>query len=230
MQPPQDDLFALLSESLAEVKERDVVLITSKIVSIHQGRCVRVGSRDKKELVLEEAEYVVDFPDSQTQSPLAIVHNALFYAAGIDESNADGHYILLPKKPFDVAEEIWHWIREHKGIENVGVVITDSKSAPLRSGATGVAISWWGFHPTESHKKKLDLFGRELHFSVTNIVDAISAGASAVCGETNESTPIVIVRDVPKLEFTKLDTRHELFTSPKEDIYYPLLKPFYSKQ
>lgn len=230
MQPPQDDLFTLLSQSLSDVKEGDVLLITSKIVAIHQGRCVPIGSRGKKELVLEEAEYIVDFPDSQTQSPLAIVHHALFYAAGIDESNANGHYILLPKKPFDFAEAVWLFLTKTHNLKNLGIVITDSKSAPMRVGATGIAIAWWGFHPIESHKKKLDLFGRELNFSVTNIVDAIAGGASAVCGETNESTPLTIARNVPRLVFTNLDTRHELFTSKKDDIYYPLLKPFYEKK
>ena len=46
-------------------------------------------------------------------------------------------------------------------------------------------------------------------------------------GEADESTPFIIVRNVPNLEFTKVDTRHEVFRAPKEDIFYPLLKPFY---
>ena len=227
--PPQDDLFSVLDESLSDVREGDIVLVTSKVVSIHQGRCVPIGSVEKRSLVEQEAEYLIDFKGSLTKSPLAIMHHALFYAAGIDESNANGHYVLLPKKPFDAAEEIWEYLRAKHNLTNVGVIITDSHSQPLRVGATGVSIGWWGFHPTESHKKKTDLFGRELHFSVTNIVDAIASGASVVCGETNESTPIVIARNVPNIVYTKHDTRHELFKSQKEDIYYPLLKPFYEK-
>lgn len=229
MQPPKDDLFALFDESLTDVKEGDIVLITSKIVSIHQGRCVPIGSVEKRDLVEQEADYLVDFKERLTQSPLAIVHHSLFYAAGIDESNADGHYVLLPKKPFDIAEEIWSYLQTKHGLQNVGVVITDSHSQPLRIGATGISLAWWGFHPVESHKLKKDLFGRSIHFSVTNIVDALAAGASVVCGETDESTPIVIARAVPNISYTKQDTRHELFKSQKEDIYYPLLRPFYDQ-
>lgn len=158
------------------------------------------------------------------------MHHSLFYAAGIDESNANGHYVLLPKKPFDVAEEIWKYLKAKHKVENVGVIITDSHSQPLRIGAIGISIAWWGFTPIESHKMKKDLFGRPIHFSVTNIVDALSAGATVVCGETDESTPIVIAREVPNITFTKSDTRHEVFRSEKEDIYYPLLKPFYDKK
>lgn len=229
MQPPQDSLFAVLDEYLTNVEEGDIVLITSKIISIHQGRCVPIDSANKRDLVEQEADYLLDFKDKLTQSPLAIVHHSLFYAAGIDESNADGHYVLLPKKPFDIAEEIWNYLREKHGLKNVGVIITDSHSQPLRIGAIGISIAWWGFHPIESHKEKKDLFGRPIHFSVTNIVDALAGGSAVVCGETNESTPIVIARDVPNIIYTKQDTRHEVFKSQKEDIYYPLLKPFYDK-
>ncbi|MEK7638573.1 MAG: coenzyme F420-0:L-glutamate ligase [Patescibacteria group bacterium] len=230
VEPPQDDLFSVLAESLKDVQEGDVLLITSKIVSIHQGRCVPVGSVEKRLLVEQEADYLIEGHQKFMMSPLAIKHHALFYAAGIDESNANGHYVLLPEKPFDMAEAIWKFVREAHGLTNVGVIITDSHSQPLRVGAVGVSLGWWGFHPTESHKGKLDLFGRPLHFSVTNIVDCLAAGAGAVCGETNESTPLVIARGVPHLRFTKVDTRHELFKSQTDDIYYPLLKPFYERK
>lgn len=229
MHPPQDDLFALLDEYVQDLQEGDVLLITSKVVSIHQGRCVPIGSISKRELVERESELLIEAQEGGSNAPLALTNHALFYAAGIDESNADGHYVLLPIKPFDIAEKIWLHLRERHGLTRLGVVITDSHSQPLRIGATGIALSWWGFHPIESHKMKKDLFGRPIHFSVTNLVDAIAAGASVVCGESNESTPLVVVRNVPHLAYTKEDTRHELFKSRKEDIYYPLLKPFYKE-
>ena len=229
MKPPQDDLFSLLDESITELKEGDVILVTSKIVAIHQGRCVPDDSIDKRVLVEQEADYLIEGYEKYSMSPLAIKHHALFYGAGIDASNADGHFILLPNKPFDIAEDIWKHLSEKFSIKKFGVILTDSHSQPMRVGAIGVSLSWWGFHPTESHKGKKDLFDRPLQFSATNIVDCIAAGSGAVSGETNESTPLIIVRDVPNLVFTQLDTRHEVFKAPKEDIYYPLLKPFYEK-
>ncbi len=227
MQPPQDDLFAVLDESVTDMKEGDILLVTSKIVSIHQGRCVPEAGADKRALVMQEADYLIEGYEKYNLSPLAIKHHALFYAAGIDASNAAGHYILLPDKPFDIAEAIWKQLVAKFGTKKIGVIITDSHSQPMRVGAVGVSLAWWGFHPTESHKGKKDLFDRLLQFSVTNIVDCVAAGAGAVCGETNESTPFVMARAVPNLVFTPLDTRHEVFKAPKDDIYYPLLKPFY---
>ncbi len=229
LQPPQDDIFSVLDESLTVLQEGDILLVTSKIVAIHQGRCLPVGSVDKRALIEQEADYFIEGHAGFNLSPLTIKHNALFYAAGIDESNANGHYILLPERPFEIAEAIWKHVREKQNILNFGVIITDSHSQPLRVGAIGVSIGWWGIAPTESHKGKLDLFGRPLHFSVTNIVDCIAAGSGAVSGETNESTPLIVVRDVPNLIYTKVDTRHEVFKATRDDIYYPLLKPFYDK-
>jgi len=36
--PPQDDLFAVFDESLVDVQEGDIVLVTSKVLAIYQGR------------------------------------------------------------------------------------------------------------------------------------------------------------------------------------------------
>lgn len=230
MKPPQDDLFLVLDESVTEVNKGDLILITSKVVSIHQGRCVPVEGTDKAELIKQEADYMIEADAFDSPfPPLTITNFTILGAAGIDASNADNHYVLLPKRPFDIAEDIWNHLKNRCGHEAFGVIITDSRSQPMRYGATGVALSWWGFHPIESHKAKTDLFGRPIRFSVTNIVDAVSSGASAVCGETNESTPIVIARDVPNVKFVNRDTRHEVFKSEKEDLFYPLLKPFYDK-
>jgi len=230
LQPPQDDLFKVLDESLTDVREGDLILVTSKVVSIHQGRCVPIEGTDKKALIKEEADYMIEMDRFDAPfPPLAITHFTILNGAGIDESNADGHYILLPTRPFDAAEDIWNYCREKLGFENFGVVITDTRTAPMRYGAIGVAISWWGFHPIENHKGKVDLFNKPIRTSVTNIVDAVASGSAAVSGETNECTPIVLARDVPNLRFTTKDTRHQVFKSEKEDLFYPLLKPFYDQ-
>lgn len=228
MQPPKDDLYSILDQYLADLREGDVVLITSKVVSIHQGRCIPITeATSKRSLVEKEAEYYFDGQTKYANSPLAIKYGALFYGAGIDESNANGHYILLPEKPYEFAHEVWIHLREKHHIEKLGVIITDSHSLPLRRGCMSISIGLWGFHPIEHHAGKPDLFNRKLTISSTNIADALSAGASLVTGEGNECMPITIVRDVPNIRYTKHDTRHEILIAPEDDIYYPLLKPFF---
>jgi len=68
-----------------------------------------------------------------------------FSGAGIDESNSNGYYTLLPDKPFDEAERIWEFLREKHVIQNLGVIVTDSHSQPLRSGAVGISLACGGF-------------------------------------------------------------------------------------
>jgi coenzyme F420-0:L-glutamate ligase len=228
LQPPQDDLLSALEDLTPNIEEGDIVLVTSKVVSIHHGQCLKKSEvTDKKKLVETEADYFISGYEPFNLSPMAIKHNAIFYAAGIDESNADDHYILLPEDPFADAELIWNHLRNITGLNQLGVVITDSHSIPLRTGTIGVAIGWHGFHPTDFHKGKLDLFGRPINWSATNIVDNLAGGAALVCGETNESTPVVLARNVPNIVFTSESTRDELFKSKEADIFYPLMKIFY---
>lgn len=230
MNPPQDNIFEVLDEYLTDVQENDLILITSKIVAIHQGRCVSFDDApDKRVLVEQEAEYWVEGHRKYSQSPLAIKYGAMFFGAGIDESNSGDYYTLLPSKPFDAAQEIWEYITQKHDLKNVGVIITDSHSQPLRRGCLGISIGLWGFHPVDHHIGKPDLFGRIMRLSSTNIADAVSAGAAAVVGESDECTPVTVVRGVPNVRFTKSDVRHEILMPPEDDIYYPVTKIFYEK-
>ncbi len=228
LQPPKDDLYNLMDEYLFDVQEGDLILITSKVVSIHQGLCIPYDEvKEKRDLVEQEAEYFIEGHVKYSQSPLAIKYGALFFGAGIDESNSGDYYTLLPKKPYDTAQEIWEYLTEKHGVKNIGVIITDSHSLPLRRGCVGISIGLWGFHPIDHHVGKPDLFGRVMRLSSTSIADSVSAGAAAVSGESDECTPITIVRGVPNIRFTSADTRHEILMPPEDDIYYPLMKIFY---
>lgn len=224
LSPPQDNLLSALDESLSGLTNGDIVLVTSKVVGIHQGRCVPKDEGARNDLVNREADYVLDGADGLF--PITLKYQNFSVAAGIDASNTGAYYSLLPERPFAAAEEIWQHLRETFAVKNIGVVITDSYVKPMRAGVVGYAISWWGLHPVESHRGKADVFGEPLKYSSTNLVDALAAGSAAVCGEAGECTPVVLVRDVPHVTFTRHDTRHELFKARTDDIYYPLLKHF----
>jgi coenzyme F420-0:L-glutamate ligase len=216
MHPPKDDLFAVLEAHLADVREGDVVCVSSKVVAIHQGRCVPIDSIEKSDLVKREAELLIE---RHAGTPLTVKQATFIGAAGIDESNADGHYILMPEDLFGFARMLREYLRKAHGAKNIGVVITDSRSLPLRYGATGVALAFWGFAPLLDHRGEHDLFGREIRHERSNLADGIAAGANVVMGEVAESTPIVIVRGVPGLSFTESNDPSELFTGFEGDIF-----------
>jgi len=223
LKPPKDDLFVILDKCLKDVQEGDIVLVTSKVISIHQGACVPIGLIEKEVLVSQEEEHAMSANKSY---PLRIKYNAFLFESGIDESNGEGYYVLLPKKPYEAAKEIWEYLRKRHSIKNVGVIITDSHLLPFRRGVTGISIAFWGFLPVAQHEGKRDLFGREILLSSTNIADSLASASAVVCGECDEATPVVIARDVPGIVYTEKDVREELLIPIESDLYGPLLKEF----
>lgn len=228
LEPPQDDLFAALTESDLELKEEDVVVVSSKVVAIHEGRCVPVEGVDKEELVKEEADVYVERADSRWR--ICLKHNTFLAAAGIDESNANDHYILLPKDPTKSAQELYNFFRKKYGIKKLGVVVTDSHSMPLRYGTLGVALGWWGFEPVEYFTGKPDLFDRPAAFTRINVADSLAVAGVFATGELAECTPLAVIREVPHITFTERDTTNELLIPPREDIYWPFLKGLYEQE
>lgn len=224
--PPQDDLFSVFDEYLTEVQEGDVVCVSSKVVAIHQGRCVPIEGQDKIELTAKEADLVIERPYQKT--PLTIKQHTFIGSAGIDESNANGHYVLMPENLFGFAKHIREYLRKRFSIHNVGVIITDSRSLPMRYGATGVALSFYGFAPLIDHRGETDLFGREIQLERSNLVDGIAAGANVVMGEVSECTPIVIARNVPGVSFKEVSEARELFVAFEHDIFRVLYERFLS--
>lgn len=215
--PPQDDLLTVLKESITELKEGDVVLLSSKVVAIGEGRTALQEESDKWALIKAEADIVIE--TSYRPWPLTVTRHTFLGASGIDESNGNGYLILLPADCFASAKYLHEFLTTTYGLKELGVIITDSRSLPFRYGATGVALGWFGISPLLSHIGKPDLFGREFKYERSNIVDGLASGATVVAGETNECTPIVIARSVPNLVFTNEDTRDQLFAPFSDDTF-----------
>lgn len=222
MHPPKDDLYDLLDTYVKDLQEGDIVLITSKVLAIHQGRCVPSDDTSVQELLDQEVSSYHHNPHSPYQ--LTVMHHTFGVNAGIDESNGDGYFILSPESPFKAAKEIHSYLKEKHGTNDLGVIITDSHSLPFRYGAMSVSLGFYGFRPVYRYDGKKDLFGRELKVSRTNLPDAIAAGASVVSGEGDEAIPVVIARGMQTIEFTDHDTQEELLIPYEEDIFYPFLK------
>lgn len=224
LMPPKDDLYAVLDKALPILEEGDIIVISSKVVAIAEGNCVKIGSIEKKDLIAKEAD--LEIPRTYWSTPLTIKYNAFIGTAGIDESNANGYYVLLPKDAFASAKQIYDFIRLRNGLEKIAVIITDSHSTPFRRGAMGVSIGYWGLAPTVDHVGEMDIFGRELKVEVTNLVDGIAAAANVVMGETNERQPIAIARNVPGVTFTNENKKATHFVSQDEDTFRVLYERF----
>lgn len=225
--PPKDDLLSVLKDSLPKLKNEDIVLISSKVVAIHEGCTVKMTEIDKNQLVTEAAELII--PRPYWPSPLTVAHHTFLGAAGIDESNGNGYYINLPKDLFASAAFIRAWLMSEYNLDTLGVIITDSHSSPFRFGATGVSLAWWGIEPIEDCRGREDLFGRKIEYERSNLVDGLAAAATVLMGEVDECTPAVIAREVPRIVFTENDTKDQLFVDFKDDTFRVLYENFLGK-
>lgn len=222
------DLYALLDAHLPVLEEGTILAITSKIVSICQGRVVSMADVSKDELVAEEADRFLPPGVSKYHVWLTIKENILTPSAGIDESNGDGYYILWPDAPQRVANEVRAWLQRRFALSHVGVLLTDSAPTPLRQGVTGCAMAHSGFLALRDYRGTPDLFGRPMEMTTVNVREALAAAAVLVMGEGNERTPLAVLRDPPSVEFQPRDPLPEelaaLHIDLADDLYAPLLQ------
>ncbi|HEX9722293.1 MAG TPA: coenzyme F420-0:L-glutamate ligase [Candidatus Paceibacterota bacterium] len=227
VEPGKDtDIHAILDQYLPKLQEGSVVAITSKIVAICQGRYAKIGSVNKNELIEREAEYFL--PPGPNGFYLTVKYGILSASAGIDESNGAGYYILWPKDPQKTANEIRAYLVRKHGLKNVGVIITDSKITPLRWGVTGVSITHSGFAAMNDYIGTPDIFGRELKFTKTNIMDGLGGAAVMLMGEGSEQTPLAVIEDVPFVNFqqrnpTQKEIKEVCIGMMQDDLYKPIL-------
>ena len=108
VRPNETTIFELLDSSLPSIQERSIVVITSKVVSICEGRTVPAATVDKEELIRREADlyFFPNTEDGKHRYHFTIVNNTLIPASGIDESNGDGHLVMWPKDPQKKASQI----------------------------------------------------------------------------------------------------------------------------
>ena len=225
------DLYTVLQGF--EYKKDDILVISSKFVSMSEGRIidlgkVRVGkkaqtladkcSMDPKmaQLVLKESDYILKGVPGFL---LAIRKGMIAPNAGIDRSNVPkGFAILYPRDPFGTAEKLRQKFRADSRIR-IGIVIADSRLMPTRIGTTGVAIACAGFQPVEDLRGKQDLFGNILKYTLKAVADGLATMGVSVMGEGNESTPAAIVRGATVTWSDKKFSWKDMAVSPSEDIY-----------
>lgn len=222
-------LLALLDESLTDVPEKSVLTITSKVVSLCEGRVAPIEGTDLPALVRAEAEYYM--PDAQAQNGyvFTVAHNMLTLNSGIDESNANGQYVLWPSDPQATANEVRAYLCKRFAIQDVGVIINDSTFMALRWGSISLALAYSGINPLRTYYDKTDLFGRPLIYTRTNVVDSLATVAAFLTGEGDEQTPLVLITNLEgSVEFKRHNpTAEELAgrkVSLETDSFAPMLQ------
>ena len=213
-----EDLFSFVLKYVKKMREKSVLVITSKIVALSEGRTIDYKNEEQKAaLIKKESSYAI----KTKQTWLTIKDGMVMSSAGIDESNAKGKLILLPKDSFISAELIRKKLRKIFKIKNLGVLITDSRIFPLRAGIVGVALGYAGFQGVRNYVGGKDIFGRILKMSKTDVADSLATAAVVCMGEGKEQQPLAVITNAPVV-FTEKINKKELKISPKNDLYLPL--------
>lgn len=225
-----DDICHIIAESIKVLPEKSVVVIASKIFSFCENRLVKKksGTREEKhKLAKQEAEYYLDPHSSKYNLMLTIKGNWMFVNAGIDESNADNQYSLWPKDPQKSVNDVWKFLRSNYRINQVGVIMSDSKSFPLNWGVVGHGIAHCGFKALKNYIGRPDLFGRKMQMEKVNLVQSITAAGVLEMGEGSEQTPIAIATGVKSIIFQSRPPTIKELKSLKikleDDAYAPIL-------
>lgn len=218
------DLVELVDREIgARLRDGDVLVISSKFVAVSEGRVVKLDDvkprraakeiakehrMDQRlcELVLRESDEIIGGIPGFL---LTTKDGLLTPNAGIDKSNVKhGTVVLYPRRPGASASRIREALKFNRGV-SVGIVICDSRLSPTRRGTTGVAVAASGIEAILDMRGRTDLFGNVLKVTAQGLADDLSSAAEVLMGESDEATPIVLVRGLNRnlLKDTEYDGR-----------------------
>ena len=231
VQPADNLVELLLSSSKATFEDGDVLVISQKVISKHEGQVVNLQSvipselsvgiasaydKDPKlvEVILSESERIV-----RMENGVIIVqtkHGFICANAGIDESNVeDGYATLLPKDSDNSAQQIRLKILQQTG-KKIAVIVSDTFGRPFRMGQTDHAIGVSGMDAILHYEGTSDTFGKLLRVTATAIVDELCSAAELVMGKTKK-IPAAIIRNFEFKENT--GNIRSIIRSDDEDLF-----------
>jgi coenzyme F420-0:L-glutamate ligase/coenzyme F420-1:gamma-L-glutamate ligase len=213
------DVLAQLIVERARLENRDVVVVTQKIVSKAEGRLVDLDESDlaaRRALIEAESVRVLrrrgDLIVSET------LHGFVCANAGVDVSNvAEGRAALLPVDPDRSARRIRDGIRARAGVE-VGVIVSDTFGRPWRVGVTDVAIGCAGIAAVVDLRGTTDSAGRTLVATEVAVADELAGAAELVMGKS-WGIAVAVVRGVQQSWFRESSVGAEIVRPHREDLF-----------
>jgi coenzyme F420-0:L-glutamate ligase/coenzyme F420-1:gamma-L-glutamate ligase len=218
---PGDDLGAAVAAAAPWLRDSDVVVVTSKVVSKCEGRLVAAPEdpeeRDelRRRLVDDEAVRVLARKGRTliTENRLGLIQAA----AGVDGSNVGRTELaLLPVDPDGSAAALRAALREKLGVD-VAVVITDTMGRAWRNGQIDAAIGAAGLAVLHGYSGAVDEHGNELVVTEIAVADEVAAAADLVKGKLT-AMPVAVVRGLTVIDDGT--TAHQLLRPGPEDLFW----------
>lgn len=195
---PGDDVAAAIAGLAPWLRDDDVLIVTSKIISKAEGRLIVVDAEDPavREEVRQAAIETETVRVVARRGLLRIVetrHGLVMAAAGVDASNvATDEIALLPLDPDTSARLLRDRLRELLGV-TVGIVISDSMGRPWRAGIVDNAIGVAGLTALHDVRGATDKYGNVLAVTEVALADELAAAGDLVKGKLG-GVPVAVVR------------------------------------
>ncbi len=213
----RENLADFIVTHIPKIKDGSVLVVTSKIVALAEGRTSSATDEKAREKLVKAES---DFALTTKWVWLTLKNRLLMANAGIDDSNADGKLVLLPKDSYAAATRLRRDLMKRYGVGKLGILITDSRVLPLRSGVLGVTLGYAGIKGLRDYTGEKDLFGRVFKFEKTNVADCLASAAVVCMGEGAERQPLAVIEGAP-VEFVERIRKDELAISLADDVYLP---------
>ena len=233
-----DDLAEIILQCLQNkslsLQDQDVIVLAETPMAIAQGRFINLDDVTpsdealnlsvKYKLEPKMAEVILQESDKiyggVPHALLCEKDGYLTENAGVDQSNAPEGYVVL-SPTYDYINKIRLSIEKQTN-KKIGLIVTDSRTMPLKRGVTGVATQISGMEAIHDERGKLDLYGRELKMTFRAIADDLAAAAQLLIGESSELVPAVLIRGAPIILTEKM--QHNPKMSADECIYMQAFK------
>ncbi len=194
------DLAAILINALRrnriDLKDGDVLVIASKVVSKAEGRIRQVDTRAEfEDLVAASSTHLVAERSYASGTTVQVVRTdagTVQAAAGLDQSNSAGAVVLHPVDSDRSADELRARVEQAFSVR-IGLVISDTTSRPWRIGVGDFALGLSGFSGLDDQRGRLDDDGRVQTVTVRAVADEIAAAADLVKG-SSRGLPMALVR------------------------------------
>ena len=217
---PREELAAFITTHIPAVAENTIVAVASKLFALWKGEIVPYQSAAQKEkLIRRESEFALKTPLAW----LTVKDGMVMTNAGIDESNADGKLLLLPRESYALAAQLRAELCRAWGVKNLGLVVTDSLILPLRAGVIAAAVAYAGFKGVRDLRGTADLFGKKLEVTLVNRADTLASAAALEMGEAGQQRPLCVITQAP-VEFVDTVPENEIKYPMKDDLYAPLFQ------
>ena len=198
---PGDDLAAIIASRIrvtawpdgtTGVRDGDIVVITSKVVSKAEGQIVPARDAQDRNAVIS-AQTVRVVAERGSTRIVQTRHGLVLAAAGVDSSNTEpGTLVVLPEDPDASARSLRRVLHSLLQVR-LGVVVTDTMGRPWRMGLTDQAIGIAGVRPLLDLRGQADLLGRPLERTLVALADELASAAELVRPKA-AGLPVALIR------------------------------------